>query len=165
MKSIVRVTCFASFLTISTLALAQAVGIQTIGQHQADVLLAVLRGKVSPLTLSGQMPPLPPGALEPIMATSGIHCVLPDDGERYFSVQYVVGTGQDARRTVFAFTLSSAATNEQGATDIVGLLNSGKVTQYQVWHASGPPGHERSTESGVVVDFVSRTPSRCVPLR
>lgn len=152
----------ASTLAFSAMAVAQADSIQGISQHQADMLLAVLQKKAAPLSLSGQIRPLPPGELDPILATTGIHCVLPSTNELYYSVRYIVGTGSAARRTIFAFTVSPAGPFGQGSTDIARLLNGGKVTQYWVWHASRPPGQERPTDSGIVVDFVSRTPSACV---
>ena len=152
----------ASTLAFSAMAVAQADSIQGISQHQADMLLAVLQKKAAPLSLSGQIRPLPPGELDPILATTGIHCVLPSTNELYYSVRYIVGTGSAARRTIFAFTVSPAGPFGQGSTDIARLLNGGKVTQYWVWHASRPPGQERPTDSGIVADFVSRTPSACV---
>lgn len=163
MRSVPKLALLASTLVASAMDLAQADSIQAISQHQADMLLAVLQEKAAPLSLSGQMQPLPPGELDPIVATTGIHCVLPGANELYFSVRYIVGMGVVARRTIFAFTVSPAKPFERGSTDIARLLNGRTVTQYWVWHASRPPGQERPTDSGVVVDFVSRTPSACVP--
>lgn len=159
---LVSTLALASTLAFSAMALAQADSIQSISQHQADMLLAVLQEKAAPLSLSGQIRHLPAGELDPILATTGIHCVFPSANELYYSVRYIVGTGSAARRTIFAFTLSPSVPIGQESTDISRLLNGRKVTQYWVWHASKPPGQERPIDPGIVVDFVSRTPSACV---
>jgi hypothetical protein len=157
---------FASILLTTSLLLGSSVVIagdtnpSKITVQQADSLVAFLQGHTRQAKDFSGFPAATPGELDPIMATTGIHCVLPSSSdslhyESLHAVQYLVGSGATAHRLVFSFTLSPPVAPGQGGTSLALLLLNRQVTQYQVWSSSSaadPRNH--------VVAFSSRSNHR-----
>jgi hypothetical protein len=165
-RATVLSSCISTLILLfSGAVLAQSEELQTITQQQANTLLSVLQHKTANVADLSQFPPLPYGALDPMPAVTGVPCLVPNNDESRHWVQYLVGTGTNARRTVFDFTVSPSIPSHNGEVNLVSLFNKRRVTQYWVWHASVPPQEESPQDAGVVVDFHTRAPSfRCIPL-
>jgi hypothetical protein len=162
MKKLILVTSYICILISAGIGMAAAQDEvpAMITQKQADALAAVLRHQAAyrhDIDFAQQLSQFPPsriGDLDPILATTGVHCVLPGKDESLHFAQYVIGSGPAAQRIVFTFTLSPAVTPGQGGTSIAELLRNRNVTQYWIWLAGANPQGK-----GKVYAFSSRTDS------
>lgn len=162
MRKLILVTgyiCMLIFAGIGAVAAQDEVP-EMITQRQADALAAVLRHQAvyrRDMDFAQQLSQFPPsrnGDLDPILATTGVHCVLPGKDESLHFAQYVIDSGAVAQRVVFTFTLSPAVAPGQGGTSIAALLRNRNVTQYWIWLAGANPQGK-----GKVYAFSSRTDS------
>jgi hypothetical protein len=160
-----RLVFVAGYFCMLILAVARGASAQDavpelITQRQADALTAILRHQAAYrrdmdfAQILSQFPPSRIGDLDPILATTGVHCVLPGEGESLHFAQYLIDSGTNTQRIVFSFTLSPAVAPGQGGTSIAALLRNRNVTQYSIWLAGSDPQGK-----GKVYAFSSRTDS------
>ena len=128
------------------------IGLGKITDAQGNALIAFFQGDTARIGELKGLPPASPSELEPILVTTGVHCVLASSAESLHQVQYLVGSGATSHRLVVAFTLSSPVAQGGGGASLASLLAHRRVTQYQIWSSSSavdPHDH--------VVSFSSRS--------
>jgi hypothetical protein len=130
-----------------------------ITPQQADSLSAFFAGHQSYSQAFKNFPSVGVGALDPVLVTTGIHCVLPSTAESLHSVQFLVGAGTSAYRQVFSFTLSPPINLHAPEATLASLLRGRQVTQFYIW--SSPAA---GNQGGKVVAFHSRSDPRACRL-
>jgi len=131
---------------------AGGVGLGEITDAQGNALIALFQGDTAHIGDIKGLPLASPSELEPILVTTGVHCVLASSAESLHQVQYLVGSGATSHRLVVSFTLSPPVAPGHGGASLASLLTHRQVTQYQIWSSSSsvdPHDH--------VVSFSSRS--------
>jgi len=151
---------FAYAVILSTVGLllgshgvvAGDIGLGKITDHQGNALIAFFQGDTAHIGEFKGFPLPSPSELEPILVTTGVHCVLASGAESLHQVQYLVGSGATSHRLVVFFTLSPPVAPGHRGASLASLLANRQATQYQIWSSSSsvdPHNH--------VVGFSSRS--------